>query len=500
MAEVIEQKFKILQKAFLDLGWDLQKDIDQNEIIQFLNNRTKNGQIDNNLLNKLLQFIEIEEDTKITVEDFINQFIQFEEELNNKNNEIKDKIIDEQSSYNSYQEECYKYKNEKLNADGFSDNAKLNIEITDIEIKKNLRNIKEIILYLIYNNQKEEISFDYTNNIINFNDKYFEFKSLSKKDKFELILKGVKNNEDNEIVEIGKKIFPLEELVSQEEYTVQITIPEKGNQGKDIAFINSKITLHWSDYKYFEEKKKNCENKIRKLNESSLKLNTFLMKIKEIYGLRLNNLNNFNTEQTQATKENGFPYDTKFGNTESFSEKDINNQKTKERQSKLNNIYENNENNQFGIGYEQVKSGYELNINNVKTRNRNSYKNLKGIWLIKLLSLLCVLFGLFNSLQRADYPSEIVGLICFWYIYFVEKNNLAVKSKNFWNLFLLVFVALIYDCIWLYINVGFLGPIKITAGEYDSAIKRLSYFTTGCNSIIKCCLAILMFAQYKLNY
>ena len=142
MAEVIEQKFNILQKAFLDLGWDLQKDIDQNEIIQFLNNRTKNGQIDNNLLNKLLQFIEIEEDTKITVEDFINQFIQFEEELNHKNNEIKDKIIDEQSSYNSYQEECYKYKNEKLNADGFSDNAKLNIEISDIEIKKNLRNIK----------------------------------------------------------------------------------------------------------------------------------------------------------------------------------------------------------------------------------------------------------------------------------------------------------------------------------------------------------------------
>ena len=487
-----QQKIAKLSKAFTDLGWSLQKDIDQNEIIYFLNKRAKNGQIDNNLLNKLFQFIGIEEDSKITVEEFINAFIEFEEVLIKDSNENKEKLSAQKNLYNSYQEECYKYKNEKLNTNGFIENAKLNIEITGIEINNNLNNIKELILYLIYNTQKEEIRFDYTNNSILFNDELYEFKASSKNDKFELILKGVKNNEENEVIDIGKKLFPLEEIISQEEYNVQITIPEKSNQEKDIAIINSKITLHWSDYKYFEEKKKNCENKIRKLNDSSLKINTFLLKIKEIYGLLLNN---FNTEPTCATKDRGsFPYDTNYQNTESFSEKNINKNFSKEKESK--NIYDN----KFGIGYENTSSGYELNINNVKNRNRNSYKNLKGAWLIKLLSLLCVLFGLFNSLQRADYLSEIVGLICFWYIYFVDKNNMAVKSKNFWNLFLLVFLALIYDCIWLYINVDFLGPIKIIAGDYDSAIKRLSYFTTGCSGIIKCCLSILMFAQYKINY
>ena len=491
-----QQKIEILSKAFSDLGWSLQKDIDQNEIIYFLNKRSKEGQIDNNLLNKLFQFIGIEEETKITVEQFINNFIEFEEVLIKDNNENKEKLNQQKNLYNSYQEECYKYKNEKLNANGFIENAKLNIEITGIEIQYNLKNIKQLILYLIYNTQKEGIKFDYTNNSIIFNDQLYEFKATSKNDKFELILKGIKNNEENEVIDIGKKLFPLEEIISQEEYNVQITIPEKSNQENDIAIIDSKITLHWSDYKYFEEKKKNCENKILKINDSSLKINTFLLKIKEIYGLFLNN---FNTEQTCATKERGsFPYDTNYQNTETFSEKNINN--NNEKGPKLKNIYENNENNKFGIGYENTNSGYELNINNVKNRNRNSYKNIKGAWLIKLLSLLCVLFGLFNSLQRADYLSEIVGLICFWYIYFVDRNNMAVKSKNFWNLFLLVFLALIYDCVWLIINVDFLGPIKIIAGDYDSAIKRLSYFTTGCNGIIKCCLAILMFAQYKMNY
>jgi hypothetical protein len=230
------------------------------------------------------------------------------------------------------------------------------------------------------------------------------------------------------------------------------------------------------------------------------------MELKEVYGIPLNN---FYTEATQASKENAFNFDNNFQNNESFTEKNFNDNyqlKDTQRQDynlRVMNAYENEDNNQnqFGVGFEEAESGYDQEVNSkIKNRNRNSYKNLKGVWLIKLLSLLCILFGLFNSLQRPDYSSAIVGIICFWYIYFVDKNNLAVKSKNFWNLFLVVFGALVYDCIWLYTNVDFLKPMIQTGGAYDNAIKRLSFFTTGCNSIIKCCLSILMFAQYRMNY
>lgn len=50
--------------------------------------------------------------------------------------ELKNKIINEKNNLNKYQEESFKYKNEKLNSKGFSENARLHVEITDIEIKK----------------------------------------------------------------------------------------------------------------------------------------------------------------------------------------------------------------------------------------------------------------------------------------------------------------------------------------------------------------------------
>ena len=61
---------------------------------------------------------------------------------------------------------------------------------------------------------------------------------------------------------------------------------------------------------------------------------------------------------------------------------------------------------------------------------------------------------------------------------------MAVKSKNFWNLFLLIFGAMIFDCLWLYINIDFLKPLRLSGGPYDNAIKKLGYFTTGCSGII----------------
>jgi hypothetical protein len=262
-SELKNLKFNILSKEFKEFGWNGQKEIGQDEIIYFLNQKSKDGRFDTNLTNKLFEIVGIEEEnTKITVEDFINAYIQLEEDLNQNNIEFKKKIIEEQNSFHLFQEQCYKYRNEKLNSEGFSENAKLTMEITDIEIKKNFRNVDTVILCLIYNKQIEEIKFDYSNDVIVFNDIIVEFKSTSKQDHFELVLKGIKNDESQETFEISKKIFPLEEILSQEEYTVQISLPKKGKPDEADALVNSKILLHWSDYKFYEEKKK----KIVKIN------------------------------------------------------------------------------------------------------------------------------------------------------------------------------------------------------------------------------------------
>ena len=502
------QKSLILSKACSDLGWDNQKEIGQAEILRFLSKFSKNGEFDNNLSSKLFQYLEIEEDAKITVEEFINLYIQFEEELKKNILEIKKKISDEQNSLISYQEQMYKFKDEKLNSDGFSENAKISMEIIDIEIKQKLENINEIILYLVYNSERKQLRFEYSNDIINFYEQLFEFKSISKRDNFELVLQGI-DSENKEIIEIGKKDIPLEEMTSQEEYTVQITIPEIKKPEEIAAIINSKINFHWSDYQFFEEKKKISENKLRKLKEASLKVNQYLAKVNEIYVF--SSKNNYNTEQTQVSKAGELPIDSDFQNYDTFSGKNINNSNNilspkknipADLSPQNNNIYDNKDiKNQFGVGYEEAKSGYDNKINiNTKNSSRNNYKNLKGVWLIELLSLLCILLSLLNSLQRADYISAIVGIYIFTYILFADRKNFAIKSKSFWYLFLLALAAFFLDCFWLYINVDYLKPLIINAGPYDNDIKRLTFFNTGCNAIIKCCLAILMFAQYRLNY
>ena len=104
-----------------------------------------------------------------------------------------------------------------------------------------------------------------------------------------------------------------------------------------------------------------------------------------------------------------------------------------------------NSENHFGVGYEEAMSGYD-NENKSKNNIRNNYKNLKAVWLIKLLSLLCILFTLFNSLQRADFLSAIVGIVCFAYIFPVERKNMVLKVKifgdySFWFSWLLFLIS-----------------------------------------------------------
>ena len=87
--ELKQQKMSILTKLSSSMGWNPQKEVGEKEILYFLNKNSKDGQFDSNLTSKLLQYMGIEEDKNITVEDFINSYIQFEEELNQNMAELK---------------------------------------------------------------------------------------------------------------------------------------------------------------------------------------------------------------------------------------------------------------------------------------------------------------------------------------------------------------------------------------------------------------------------
>ena len=54
--------------------------------------------------------------------------------------------------------------------------------------------------------------------------------------------------------------------------------------------------------------------------------------------------------------------------------------------------------------------------------------------------------------------------------------------------------------IWVYINLDLLENEIDYKGPFHNAIAKICFFTNGLGGINKCCLAILLFIQYKLNY
>ena len=281
--ELKRAKMDSLIDAFSKFGYKPNDRINQNELLRFLNSRTSTGSFDPILSEKLLQILNLDAMSSISVSDFINEYLQFEEEIK-RNAELFNKNLNqEQENHSNLLEEFHKYKTEKLNSEGMSENAKIFGEITDIDIKKKLEGIKEIIIKIIYNKESKEIHFKIGDiHSSNLKHQSFKFKPTSRKDHFEFIMKGV--NDKNRIFDIGSKVFPLNDVNSHEEYFIHIVVPEIENDQKVAAYIHAKIVLYWNDYKYYEEQIKKGEIKLKKLTLAANKANDYLKKVREIFG------------------------------------------------------------------------------------------------------------------------------------------------------------------------------------------------------------------------
>ena len=281
--EIQRVKLSTLTKFFTDLGYRTTTKIGQNEFRIFLNKKSATGRFDPLLSDKLFQVLNLDEMSTMSIEEFITGFIQFEEEVKKNAEMFNIKLAQEQEIYDKILKQCRLYKSEKLNAEGFCENAKIFGEITDIDIKERLEGIKEIIIIIIYNDKKEELRFRIGDkNSDEMLKKTFSFKPTSRKDHFEFIMKGL--NEKDQIFDIGSKVFPLDDIGSQEEYLVQIIIPEMDNPEKIVAYINTKIVLYMSDFKYYESLRRKQEKRLKKYMAAATKAAEYLKYVREIYG------------------------------------------------------------------------------------------------------------------------------------------------------------------------------------------------------------------------
>ena len=313
--EIKKAKIDSLVAGFFKTGYKSTSNINQSELIQFLNRRSSSGKFDPIISGKLFEVLSLDAMSTITVEEFINGFLQFEEEIQKNAEDFSIKLSKEEEIFSQIENDFKKYK-ESLTADGLCENAKVSGEITEIDIQKKLEGIKEIIIKIIYNEKNEELHFkmgDISSNELEH--KTFEFKPTSRKDHFEFIMKGI--NDRNQEFDIGKKIFDLSDIKSHEEYLVQIVVPEIDNEEIIAAFIKAKIVVFWSDYKMYEKQKKKAENKLKKLTIAKNKAEEYLKKIREIYGDLVKKqpdlIVDFNNEKLMQRK--GAKLNVNFNNT-----------------------------------------------------------------------------------------------------------------------------------------------------------------------------------------
>ena len=279
--EIQKAKFASLIRAFEDLGYKSSSKIGQKEFRIFLNKKSSSGNFDTLLCNKLFEILNLNNMSSISISEFSENFLLFEEEVARNAESFRIKFLKEQEIYNKILKQVEKYRRENLNAEGFCKNAKISGEITDINIKKKLEGLKEIIIIVIFNNKKEELHFKIGGEATNIK-RNFEFRPTSRKDHFEFVMKGL--NEKNVEFDIGSKIFPLSDIASQEEYFVQIVVPEMDNPDQVAAFINATIILYMSDFKYYEAMLKKQEKRLNKYKNAANKAAEYLRYVREIYG------------------------------------------------------------------------------------------------------------------------------------------------------------------------------------------------------------------------
>ena len=136
------------------MGYQTSNKIGQNEVQLFLNKQSKTGRFDPILTGKLFEVLSLDQiSSTMTIEEFIKEFLEFEDDIQKNAELFRIKLIQEKEIYEKILDQCRLYQYEKLNAEGFCESAKISGEITDVNIKEKLEGINEIIIKLLITRQ-----------------------------------------------------------------------------------------------------------------------------------------------------------------------------------------------------------------------------------------------------------------------------------------------------------------------------------------------------------
>ena len=158
LPENVHPKRDALLKAFQKIDLNFDNEIDQEELLNFLDSNMRNGKkFDRSIANKIFSALDTDKSGKITVKEFILNFIHMEEEIKAHFKQLQDKFFEEKEKNANIQRLLLENKNEKLNKEGIGNNAKITIDIYNIEfLRQTVDILKRISIKMTFQNETKE--------------------------------------------------------------------------------------------------------------------------------------------------------------------------------------------------------------------------------------------------------------------------------------------------------------------------------------------------------
>jgi hypothetical protein len=158
--DYLQAKIEALSRAWLEIDKNFDSEVDQQELLDFLDSRMKTTKkFDRGVAKEIFKLMDLDQNGKISVEEFIKRYISIEDEIRR---DIRDyqKIYSAEKENNS---KLYKlmmqHKNENLNEKGVGQNAKIILQISSIEFFKQIvGKLENISIKLKLDNQVAETS------------------------------------------------------------------------------------------------------------------------------------------------------------------------------------------------------------------------------------------------------------------------------------------------------------------------------------------------------
>jgi len=141
--------------AFEKQDKNLDGEIDQNELIDFLDSESKGGKFDRTLAKNIFSILDMDKNGKISIEEFIKSYVSIIDDVKRQVKELESGYRAEEKNKSRLDLLKKNNINEVLNEQELGPNSKFLIEIINIEYLKNKMNFDGISIKISFLNRVE---------------------------------------------------------------------------------------------------------------------------------------------------------------------------------------------------------------------------------------------------------------------------------------------------------------------------------------------------------